>query len=364
MGKQTKLRQAQYIANEQALAARLRDHKRTRARDLTWRDLPPDLIAHLEPYWHLAFRPREGWRGALRLRDPDRQFLDFVRFLFVEYPVPKLLEQAWLTEAGNPNAPDFRHWYIVAGRGFSLYREEARAWLSRAELHTFLNAPGAVRTPQAALWYAVALPDAGRPKAAIRIARSRINRRPSSSRYWRSAARFLARNPTDQAEMTELISFLRICEMARSPFALEGRTLESVRRHVRAWRQYSGILPRTWAGSPIPNRDYVVDGVTWRFRQIRSDHLLHEEGRRMHHCVGAYADTCARHGNSIWSVTLLQGGRAKPLLTLGVDGNVIWQARGFGNRQPTPAEAAVVLRWAGDFNLEWPQRPLQLIAAA
>ena len=365
MGKRTKLREAQSIAIEQALAARLRDHKRTHSQALTWCDLEPYDIARLGSYWDLAVRKPQDWRGSPRLRDTGSRLLDFVRFVFTDYPVPRILEQAWLADGPGAGAPDFCYWYIMVGRGFSLYREGGGEWLSRAELHRFLNAPSAVGSPQAATWYAVALPHAARPKVAIKIARSGINRFPSSSGYWRAAACFLARNPTHRHEMTELISFLRECERAGSPFALEGRTLESLRVHVRRWRQRAWILPRSWAGCSVPNREYVVDGAIWRFRQIRSDHQLFEEGWRMHHCVGIYANACAHKKMSVWSVSRLHQGRAQPLLTIAVEATgVISQVRGFANRAPTAFESDVVWRWAQEFNLEWPLGRLAALVAA
>src|SRR5262249_16844211 len=155
----------------------------------------------IKPYERYALRPPEDWRCNIRVRCPQKRFLELVQFSFARFPVVPHLANAWLPDPAEPdieaggNRLDFRLCYIVAGRGGSPYRECLRAYLSRLEAHHFLMAPPEVVASQRALWYAMARVHTDDVSAAVRVSRTKLVAFPVGIGFWREAARFFAHNP-------------------------------------------------------------------------------------------------------------------------------------------------------------------------
>jgi hypothetical protein len=361
MGKRTKLREAQKRASEQALAARLHQHGRRKAPGFitTYGEFSPHYLARLEPYRALALRAPEQWRCKLRARCPDLRFLELVKFTFARFPVPKHLESVWLEPPdvalhADTAEPDFRRWYIAAAQGGSLYREYTHRLLSRAETHSFLNAPSKVKSARHALWYAVARAQ-GDGAAALRVARTKLVVFPLSH-FWKDVARYFARNQISILEMNDLVDFIRAAKVADPAFNLNGRTLQALRRRMLEWhawlRKGEQVGCQRWAGSTIPNSTREFNGAIWRFKQIKREERLFEEGERMRHCVAAYKRACIEGALSIWSLTLERNGRLHRCLTLEVDATgVVVQARGLANRRASAEELAVIAEWAAEQGL-------------
>jgi hypothetical protein len=293
----------------------------------------------------------------LKLRNPERRFLELVRFTFGRYPVPRHLEGVWLLEP-TVGYPDFRRWAIVAGQGKSLYRRETCRWLSRVETHHFLVAPGAVKTAERAVWYATARAQAASAKIALKVARSRIIECPPGDPFWKTAALYLARHPMTLPEMNEMITYVSAARAADAAFSLKGRTPEALRRRIAEWRRLRGLVRQSWVGFDLPNMAYQIEGSLWRFKQIRNNLRLYDEGQRLSHCVADYAGACARGESGIWSLTCEREGRVRARLTIEVSPDLrIWMVRGFANRTPTAEETAVIQRWAGELGLAWADTP-------
>src|SRR5262245_9663659 len=124
-------------------------------------------------------RDAQAWRPQMKTRDLARLRLAAARHLFARYPVAEHLEQIWIDCAEL--APDEitlrKRWYIVAAGGGSLHRAGAGAWLSRKEIHAFLNPPACIGF-EAAIWQAIARSYSSDPAVVLRIARSRIAQTP------------------------------------------------------------------------------------------------------------------------------------------------------------------------------------------
>ncbi|TIX03047.1 MAG: hypothetical protein E5V44_15800, partial [Mesorhizobium sp.] len=73
------------------------------------------------------------------------------------YPVSAALEAIWLDSSGlNADEVALRKaWYVAAARSDSLYKAGANAWLSRKEVHCFVNVVGDF-TFEEAFWLAIA----------------------------------------------------------------------------------------------------------------------------------------------------------------------------------------------------------------
>ena len=102
-------------------------------------------------YAGVAIRDGPLWRPKLKTRDPARLRLAAARHLY-----------ALLSGSGRARAPSgwtasgldarrrsrcARRWYIAAAGGESLYKAGASEWLSRKEVHCFLNVSGESRLP-------------------------------------------------------------------------------------------------------------------------------------------------------------------------------------------------------------------------
>jgi hypothetical protein len=382
MGKRTKLREAQKRAAEQALAARLRAHTRQRrlhkVRDkafiASYSEFPPEYCDRIKPYARYALRQPEQWRCNIRVRCPQKRFLELVQFSFARFPVVPHLAKAWLPDPADPEfAPggtglDFRLCYIVAGRGGSPYRECLRYHLSRLEAHHFLTAPSEVDSSQRALWYSIARVHTDDVRVAARISRTKLVAFPVGFSFWREAARFFAHNPTTTMEMNDLIDYLE-AEFANNPrFELGGRTLQALRGRMEAWhtmlRTGAAVFRDRWTGSALPNATYEYDGAVWRITQIKTGIRLFEEGERMRHCVVTYLNRCICGESSIWSLTHERDGRLLRCATIELlHDNTIAQCRAFANGLPTVAAFSVIQTWAKDYGLDWRPDDFVVLAA-
>jgi hypothetical protein len=184
-------------------------------------------------------RDARAWRPQMKTRDVARLRLAAARYLFARYTVAEHLEQIWIDCSGL--APDEiilrKRWYIVAAGGGSLHREGAGAWLSRKEVHAFLNPPPRLGF-EAAIWQAIARSYSNDPAIVLRIARSRIAQTPRARLgFWREVVRFFCAHPTTVEEMDDLRDYLAYCHRRNPEFGLKGRTLASLVRQMREWHR-------------------------------------------------------------------------------------------------------------------------------
>jgi hypothetical protein len=370
MGKRTKSREAQRLAAEQVFSARLRAQSKPRHRPAfinSFHEFNSAYRAKIEAYRPCALRAPEQWRCVLRRRAPDLRFLELVRFTFARYPVARHLENSWISEQvafAQPNdaeQPDFRHWYIVAAQGGSLYQLAARSYMTRLETHHFLSAPDLIGTTTPAFWYAFARAQTEDALVALKIARSKITMFPLKSSFWTDVARYFARNPSPILEMNDLIDYVQVAKAEDPTFCLSGRTLPALRRRMEEWhcslRSGATACGGSWDGSRLRDAEYTMgsprNAAIWRFHQIKTGCELLREGELMLHCVMTYKARCVEGRCAIWSLSCeYPRGQIKPCLTIETnDDDEVVQCRGFANRPPNTVELAIVKRWAGDHAL-------------
>lgn len=329
-----------------------------------------------------VLRDAHAWRPHLKTHDPARVRLAAARYLFARYPVAEHLERIWADRRGLLDAEVAmrKRWYITAASGGSLYRAGAGAWLSRREVHAFLN-PAAGLGFDAAIWHSIAGSYANDPAVALRIARSRIVQAPRAELgFWREVTRFFCTYPTTIEAIDDLCDYLEHCHRRDPAFSLKGRTLGSLGRQMREWHRDLDAIARIeaarrraeaapararrqaapqssddgrWQGAaladwsvgttvkdPAKRGDFVVV-------QLRSAEDLVAESRAMHHCVSAYASKCMAGNASIWSLRRRAGARTERLLTIELDRyDRAVQIRGFANRAPGSDELTLLARWA------------------
>jgi hypothetical protein len=336
-------------------------------------------------------RDASAWKPRLKTRDAARLRLAAARYLFARYPVAEHLEGIWMDCAGlgGDEIGLRKRWYIVAAGGGSLYRAGADKWLSRKEVHAFLNPLGRLGFEEA-IWHAIALSYADDPGTALRIARSGIAQTPRTELgFWREVARFFCANPTTVEEMNDLRDYLADCYRRDRRFSLKGRTLASLGRQMREWHRdleaiarieaarrraeaarnrargataetapsgdgWTGAAIADWSWSPSSKvrgrrEEYVVT-------QLRTAVDLVIETRAMRHCAATYAAKCIAGHASIWSLRRRAAGTTDRLLTIELDRlHRAVQVRGFANRPPHVEERKVLERWAQARGIELPQ---------
>ena len=326
-------------------------------------------------------RDEQSWHPQMKTRDGARLRLAAARHLFAVYPVPAMLERIWLNDALEPEEMRLRkQWYVVAARGGSLYKAGASQWLTRKEVHAFLNPPAELGFDEA-FWHAVASSYAAAPGAAMCIARSKIVRTPREEMgFWREVARFFCANPAPVETIDDLCDYLAECRRQEPGYNIQGRTLASLSRRMHEWhrdlaaierieairrraagrgnqRGTNAIVPGgAWSGSPLPDWEWApaakdakgkAKGERFVMRQLKQAEELVMESRAMRHCVSTYAAKCVAGHASIWSLRWCTKDRIDRLLTIevGQQGRAV-QVRGFANRLAHADENRVLARWA------------------
>jgi PcfJ-like protein len=332
-----------------------------------------------------------AWRPQMKTRDPARLRLAAARYLFARYPVAEHLEQIWIDCNGlEPREITLRkRWYIVAAGGGSLYREGASAWLSRKEVHAFLNPLGSPGF-DAAICQAIARSYSDDAGIALRIAHSRIAQTPRAELgFWREVTRFFCAHPTTVEAMDDYRDYLADCHRRNPQFSLKGRTLTSLGRQMHEWHRDLEAIARieaarrraeaaharargqalaseasgdgSWRGAAIVDWSWSPAAKDRSRReeylviQLRTADDLVAETRAMHHCVASYAAKCIAGQASIWSLRRRAAGNVERLLTIELDRQQrAIQVRGFANRTPRAEERKLLERWAKARTIELP----------
>jgi hypothetical protein len=327
----------------------------------------------------------------MKTRDAARLRLAAARYLFARYQLVEHLEQVWVDPSGlgRDEIALRKRWYIVAAGGRSLYREGASAWLSRKEVHAFLNPLGSLDF-EAAIWQAIARSYTSDPAIALRIARSRIVRTPRAElRLWREAVRFFCAHPATVEEMDDFRDYLADCYRRNPEFSLKGRTLASLRRQMHEWHRDLEEIARieaarrraeaaharargeasareasaggSWRGAAIADWSWTTEAKdrsrseAYLVIQLRTAADLVAETRAMHHCVASYAAKCIAGNASIWSLRRRAAGNTERLLTIELDRqHRAIQVRGFANRTARPEERKLLERWAKARGIDLP----------
>ncbi|MEZ5810936.1 MAG: PcfJ domain-containing protein [Rhizobiaceae bacterium] len=366
------------------------ERQRLQAYDATLRQVwtvkrqPPNFRKAIEDakrgFVAFMIRDCQAWHPKMKTRDASRLRLAAARHCFARYAVPSSLEEVWLRNVST-DAEEVRlrkRWYIAAAQGRSLYKEGADRWLTRKEVHRFLNPPGRLSFEEA-FWQAIVRTYTDDVGMALRIARSKIRFYPRGQiGFWREAARFFAVNPVSLEEIDDLCDFLAARHRADRDWSLKGRTLASLTRLAQEWHRDVAMVARIEAArqraaalARHPDKDHVARGGRWKGSKLpdwqwkpsakkggktREEYVVAQlvtadslvaESRAMRHCVWTYASKCIAGNASIWSLRHHANGAMTRLLTIELDRNDrAVQVRGFTNRVARPDEVKVLERWA------------------
>lgn len=318
----------------------------------------PLIAAIPQKFLTSSIRQTSDFQLKTKSSNRDKQVLELVRHLFVQYPVPKILEQSWHgTQSANPRI-DFKEWYICVASGGSLYKQHCKDMMTKKEVHSFLNCKLDLTLHQA-LFYSISVCAGVGDDIAYRIAKSKISEKQFNN-FWKDCTRFFSKNiPESILQLNDLTDYLEAKYQEDRNFSIIGfgYNLNVLLKKMKDWhyalRRIKVLGNHVWEGFPIPNEDFSRENehkqvITWRMKQIKSSKELAAEGNIMHHCVFSYKSNCIAGKHSIWSLSTVSPlGEEKKRVTiqLSKEGNIL-QARGFANRAVKNDEHYIIRQWS------------------
>jgi hypothetical protein len=347
-----------------------------------------DILSKYSQFW---INDPSKYQFKTKSSSPHKQFVELVKYTFATYRVSPQLTRIWENKIPEKSAQhntfggrrhrhqnnhqvqrpisnriideDFALWYICVAQGGSLYKQHAKKYLTKKEVHTFLNCPHDLTVNQTMI-YAIAMTFAEYEGIALRIARSKISS-AFCTEFIKTVIYFFAKNPPKSIEeIDDLLDFVvyrhseSLREVGRQEFSMNGFTIDSLRHKCVDWhhelRRVKEMGSYSWEGAEIPDSIIETKGdhggaIKWHFTQIKTSKALAAEGTAMRHCVYSYRDRCLRNEVYIWSLARQDefGGciTRKVTLELRNDGYIV-QARGVANRVMKAEERHLVKTWA------------------
>jgi hypothetical protein len=350
----------------------------------------------------------DTFNRSLKTKDEAKVRLAVANHMFGRFTTSKHLQEIWwkYNYRLSVDTPEHRwnrnvqpviiaderimreRWYICAARGGSLYKEYAKSFMTKKEVHAFLNCPLNV-TFEEAILYALASSHTDDLGVKTRILKSKIvDKRiflfhedsdydvtteldTKSSLFWREIIRFFCVNPVPINELNDFVDYLthmhtnqrRVVNGVTQPeWSIKGRTLHSIREAMKQWHRDQGRVNRMgnrkWDGVDLPDMRYDGEQYAgtrrdWFLSQIKTSKDLAAEGNKMHHCVYSYQGRCVSGHTSIWSLKFKKSGsfddfeRALTLEVTNSSGNIV-QIRGYANRVARAEEMYIVRKWASE----------------
>lgn len=338
-------------------------------------------------YSDLRIRELSAWKPKSKNR--TRQFRSLLRHLFAKYDVPFFMDEAWERPEGIAIGtsvtlhPHIQWWFdIAAGKNI---RKSARLPipLSKKMAHHFIQTPEDFGINGAFRWAQVhAL--GGDERIARGLMETFLGRQIGMGtygrlapgevdRFYESVIRFFIANPMlDTQHYGPILDYLRNQKYvtqrgADGPpqpnLSMKDRQADALLKQVQSWHDRLGSLtknrsPQQWAHDVLPDWEHIEGKKDNQTRygviQLLSAKELQQEGRRLEHCVGSYAWSCANGRTSIWSMRKAQPGGLYTLLgTIEVrkQTDQIVQFRAKRNSSPSPKAYDLLRLWAADSGL-------------
>ena len=321
------------------------------------------LELDIAQYSSLAIRDIKSFTRKTKSKNRDKQIFELVRYAFGKYPVCSVLSGAWGETAKNliSDKVDMKLWYICAARGGSLYKEYAKDYLSKKEVHNFLTCPHSLNIAEG-LVYSVAKAMGASEGICLRISRSKI-REKTFTDFWKNCVRFFAENTPDSiSSINDLVDFLQARVQLNRDFTVFGNTLASLTKKMHDWhwelQRVKAMGDSRWEGVDIADetltvKDAASNETKWKMKQIKNSKDLAAEGSKMRHCVYSYKYGCVDGTLSIWSLSKEdQFGNDVSKVTIELrNKDYIAQARGLANRATRPEEKNVIRLWCASNRL-------------
>jgi len=314
---------------------------------------------------HKIIRRPEEWES--KSYNINKQVRDYLRHLFVVYPVPSFLYKAF--DSKQPRWEydnemrwrrtehyDFVPWFIALAQGESFHKL-VKEIMTKREANIFLKSPE-FDTITESIWWAKLTAAGLRVGLIQKVIKKFFANRPINklTKRYEELIRFFVKfqDDIDKQTFDEITDFIANRFANDQEFTLKGRTLGSVIRLSNDWHLliHKAKVDTYTEWNPIDVADWVFkdkEETTWKITQITNNIDLVKEGRKQRHCVYSYVRWCEEGRCFIFTMESSLEGKH---LTLELDRNRrIVQARGRFNRAPTAYERRVVMRWALDRHL-------------
>jgi len=314
------------------------------------------ILEPIKKYSEFFVNDPETFRFRGKSHDAEKIRCAAARHVFGKYKTPKFLERAWW----NGGTFEERLIYICLATGQSLYKEFFKPLFTKKETHIFINCRHDDLDARQAKCYAIAMAECDNERNALRIARSKLTRKPLNAEG-KEIVKFLAREPNIPKSnvIDDLCDYLEMRYREDENFRINGNgyTFWSLKKRMEQWhrdlRRLRRIGKSVWDGYPIDDVcfDFKFEGkqASYYFTQIKSSQRLQVEGNKMRNCVLSYKWMCESGRCSIWSVKLNRLGKWWHSLTVEVgirgDKYFIMQARGLANRLPKGRETTYLNRF-------------------
>jgi len=336
----------------------------------------------------------EGWKAPSH--NKDKQLSSLARHLFTKYPIPTFMDKAWQDglnyfdlKIESEEYRKYREWFIELGNGKNLRKLNNLPFpITKKVAHHFLKAPSHFRIMDAFRWGQVhALGGDGRLVGYL--LGSSLRQNYAHHEFWETVIKFFIDNPMlDYSHVGPIIDYIKNQKFEQQQtyvngqwqtepppqpnFCMRGRNPETLLRQVEGWhralQKLKGSPDSSWEHSNFKDYEYIEKAgkqrIIWRITELCNKKELAEEGRKMHHCVGSYASSCARRRVGIWSLTgetrdstemhenkppAPDISRTKRFATIEVDleNKTIVQARGKYNEKVSGKARNIMTRWAG-----------------
>jgi hypothetical protein len=332
-----------------------------------------ELLARLTLKGVHAYTLRPAENYVPRSHNLDRQLTGLLDHLFVRYPVPPFLYQAFQGSGTDDFAGAqevYRTWFVTLAQGGS-FPKAVKGVMTSREACVFLRAPWGRKIHENVWWAKLTVagvPDALRGGLIDRVF---TNHSPDDSDgrlaetilFYARHHQGLSRNSFD-----EVTDFLAHKLRHDREFRMQGRTAASVVKLSNEWhlQMQRAKLGKhiQWHGLGIADWAYEDKNEVWFVTELRDNKELVNEGRKQKHCVYSYVQRCIEGRSCIFSMRACRkiaadyDAAGKPIwdkefetrrvtVEVGASRSVV-QIRGPLNRAPIPEEKEVLRRWAGE----------------
>ena len=305
-------------------------------------------VAHRYNRWNA---PLADWKPTSH--NSRRQFRELLQHLFCEYPVPAFLETAWFRSDGHGKTQ--QDWFIYVGRGNNPRTLWLPLTLTKRMAHIAgTSVPQNCSVEEGFRWAQI-VGMGGSERLARAVIGSRLADKFHDEPFWETVLRFFVDNPLlDPVQVGPLIDYLwherysprQAGDTHRLPpdFQMKGCTVAALLARMEAWHKTGMLAPRgvaeSWVSCGINGFTHTTESdnrkTHWTIAELVTAKALIAEGRTMEHCVGTYAQSCARGVMSVWSLQAKGAHLVDPVrvITVAVRNRVIVEARGKRNALP------------------------------
>jgi hypothetical protein len=327
---------------------------------------PLNALVNISKHLEKAIRPIEDWESSSH--NTSRCIASFSRHLFGKYYIPSFMDEVWNGSICHQN------WFIHIGQGQNIRTAIGLPVpLTKREAHFFMKAPKDMG-PLNAIRYGQIANMGGNEAFVRQILKTRIanDYDVERNKFYQSVFVWLMANPMlDTCHYAPILDYIhnqkyvgyRLNEQGmmvpRQPnFCMKNRDPESLLKQVELWHKQVGKESRgnnfpEWAACGRKGLYHKSGDNLHTIREICTQKELVEEGRKMHHCAGSYASSCARGEISIWSYEVMDSTGIEKILTLEVNNRegILRQARGKYNALPTAGNLHFVKLWVREAGL-------------